>query len=482
MTDTIASLDAARARGLGQQEAWPDPDWSILQDAMPAAPPLPAAAFGNAADYLKRAARGANVAPDYPAAMLLAAVGALAGKLYSVRVASDWFEPLALWSVMVGPPSSGKTPAGKPIRKHLAKLQFEVTDRHRIECERELAHAESDKAAPSELERLRQKIDQPPRFIVNDSTSEALARIEARSPRGLLVERDELAGLIEGLERYSAGVDRAFYLEGWNDGPFTLDRVKAGTITIPDHCLSIAGGIQPDRLRSLLTHTGDDDGFCARLLIFWPDALPAGPIPNGADHTAMQRALDRIAGLPSPQVFSRHVLKLSADGYGALNEWYQREHAARKSVTGKRGSAFGKLPGYTARLAGCLHLLNWAFDEKETLPSEIEHTHILAALILIETYFVPQIERAYHGADRTPEEQTAGAILSEAARRRNPVVNLRMARREWSLPGARSKEATTVFKAAGELLTESGWFRKSPRQGGASDFAVNPALFGERPQ
>lgn len=477
MTDTIASLDAARARGLGQQEAWPDPDWSILQDALPAAPALPLAAFGNAADYLKRAARGANVAPDYPAAMLLAAVGALVGKIYSVRVASDWFEPLALWSVMVGPPGSGKTPAGKPVRKHLHKLQLAVAEQHRIECERDLTLAEADKAPASELERLRQKIDQPPRYIVNDSTSEALARIEARSPRGLLVERDELAGLIEGLERYSAGVDRAFYLEAWNDGPFTLDRVKAGTITIPDHCLSITGGLQPDRFRSLLTHTGDDDGFCARLLIFWPDALPAGPIPNGADHNLLQRALDRISCLPTPRSSGRHILHLSADGYRALDDWYQSEHAARKQVTGKRGSAFGKLPGYAARISGYLHVLQWAFGEAERFPGEIENAHVLAALILIETYFVPQIERAYHGADRSTEEQIAGGILHEAARRKSPIVNLRTARREWGLPGARSKEATAVFKAASELLMDSGWFRRSTRQGGASDFAVNPALF-----
>lgn len=482
MTDTIANLDAARAKGLGQQEAWPDPDWSILQDAMPAAPTLPIETFGIAADYLKRAAHGANVAPDYPAAMLFAAAGALVGKLYSVRVASDWFEPLSLWSVMVGPPSSGKTPAGKPIRKHLHKLQLAFAERHRLECERELAHAEADNVPAYELERLRHKIDQPPRFIVNDSTSEALARIEARSPRGLLVERDELAGLIEGLERYSAGVDRAFYLEGWNDGPFTLDRVKAGTITIPDHCLSITGGIQPDRFRSLLTHTGDDDGFCARLLIFWPDALPPGPIPNGADHAALHRALNRISGLPAVEPTSRHILKISADGYSALNEWFQTEHAARKQVTGKRGSAFGKLPGYAARIAGCQHLLDWAFGYGETLPDEIEKTHILAALVLIETYFVPQIERAYHGADRSPEEQIAGALLHEAARRKVQLVNLRTARREWGLAGARSKEATTIFKGAGELLIDSSWFRKSPRQGGASDFAVNPALFGERSQ
>lgn len=477
MTDTIASLDAARSRGLGQSEPWPEPDRTLLQDAPPPPPRMPVEVFGAAADYLKRAGRGANVAPDYPAAMLLAAVGALVGKSYQVRVSTDWFEPIAVWSVMVGPPSSGKTPACKPIRNKLFRLQSALAELHRTSIERDLKYAEADNEPAHQIARLRESLEQPPRYVVNDSTSEALARVEARSPRGLLVERDELAGLIEGLERYSAGVDRAFYLEGWNGGTFSLDRVKAGTITIPDHCFSIAGGIQPDRLRSLLTHSGDDDGFMARLLVFWPASLPAGPVPKGADHTIMEAALDRIEALEVKSDIGRQTLCFAPDAFTAFNDWYQTARAERLETMGKAGSAFGKLPGYAARLAGILHVLDWAFTiDQNALPDTIEAKHISAALSLIEDYFVPQIRRVYHGADQPQEDQIAAAILQHCLKQNLRVMNLRTARREWSISGCRSNNAAKLFKDAAAALVEAGWLRPQTRQGGATDFAINPAL------
>ena len=132
--------------------------------------------------------------------------------------------------MLVGAPSSGKTPACKALRRFLAKLQRDMIELHTRLIEGDILEAEQRDASPEEITSLREKLKTPPRYLINDSTSEALSRVEARSPRGLLIERDELAGLLEALERYSAGVDRAYYLEGFDSGGFTLDRVKAGTI------------------------------------------------------------------------------------------------------------------------------------------------------------------------------------------------------------------------------------------------------------
>jgi hypothetical protein len=415
--------------------------------------------------------------------MLLSATGALVGKLFSVRVSGDWIEPLSFWCALVGPPSSGKTPSAKPIRRKLSEIQIKIAKEHRLEVEEKLERAKEDEAPSAEIAQLQKSLNEPPRHLVNDATVEALAQIEARSPRGLLVERDELSGLIEGLERYSSGVDRAYYLEGWNDGQFILDRKSSGTTMIPDHCISIAGGIQPDRFSALLTNSGDDDGFSARLLIFWPELLPAGPIPPGANHEILDSALDAISQLPRTVDDRRNFLGLEAEAYTALDNWFQTTHAARRGILGKRGSAFGKLPGYAARIAGALHILNWAFgNPREKLKDQIPETQMLAALSLIENYFVPQIERAYHGTDRSPEEQTAAAILSNAAKRKFSSLNLRTVRREWGLFGSRAKDAPVMFKRAADILTVSGWLQATVRRGGATDFLINPKLFSGNSQ
>ena len=460
---------------------WRAPEANLIGSALPDAPDLPLSLFGRAGDYLKRAGLGANVKPDYVAGMLLAAIGGLIGKTYQVRISDDWFAPFAVWVMLVGPPSSGKTPACKAIRRKLAQLQKELIEMHNRLIEGDILEAEQRDASPEEINSLRESLKTPPRYTVNDSTSEALARVEARSPRGLLIERDELAGLLEALERYSAGVDRAYYLEGFDSGSYTLDRVKAGTIIIGEHCFSICGGIQPDRLMSLLIHSGDDDGFAARNLIFWPDQLPPGGIPNGANHTAMEAALERIEALPGGENEGKVTVTLEPDAFAVLNDWHEKNHGKRVGTGGKIGSAFGKLPGYAGRLAGLLHMADWAFDPASgDFPLSIPERHVVGALTLIESYFVPQIRRAYHGTDSAPADALAGTILRECKKRGLRSFNLRTARRTWGLSGARTKNAPALFKSAAEVLMETGWVIAKRSQGGSSDYDVNPALFTMR--
>src|SRR5215475_11755875 len=97
-----------------------------------------------------------------------------------------------------------------------------------------------------------------------------LCEIMARSERGTLAEHDELAGWIGRMERYhtagkGASADRAFYLRGWNGGPYTYDRKSSGEILVPNDSLSIIGGIQPQRMDEL--HHLTSDGLLQRFLI-----------------------------------------------------------------------------------------------------------------------------------------------------------------------------------------------------------------------
>lgn len=60
-----------------------------------------------------------------------------------------------------------------------------------------------------------------------DTTTEALPRLLAEHPRGLLYKRDEPAGWLGNHDRYGGhGGDRAFFLEAWDGGAYVADRVK----------------------------------------------------------------------------------------------------------------------------------------------------------------------------------------------------------------------------------------------------------------
>src|SRR4029453_1691270 len=116
---------------------------------------------------------------------------------------------------------------------------------------------------------------------------ERMARLLLENPKGMLLYRDELAGWLGALDKYGgAGSDRAFYLEAFGGRRYAVDRVKdAEPIVVPALTLARMGGIQPDRLHSLLL-TGDDDGLVARFLWTWPDRVtplrPGHSVPDGA--------------------------------------------------------------------------------------------------------------------------------------------------------------------------------------------------------
>src|SRR5262249_38176243 len=121
---------------------------------------------------------------------------------------------------------------------------------------------------------LRQLLDAEPkpttlrRYKTNDPSVEKLGELLRENPTGMLVVRDELVGLIASWEREGHEGDRAFFLEGWNGtGSFDTDRIGRGTVVIPNLCLAVFGGIQPDRLTAYLeqaTHALANDGMLQR--------------------------------------------------------------------------------------------------------------------------------------------------------------------------------------------------------------------------
>ena len=88
--------------------------------------------------------------------------------------------------------------------------------------------------------------------------------------------RDELVGLIATWEREGREGERAFFLEGWNGNQsFDTDRIGRGHIAIPNLCVSIFGGIQPDKLTVYLeqaAHALANDGMLQRFqVLVYPD-------------------------------------------------------------------------------------------------------------------------------------------------------------------------------------------------------------------
>src|SRR5262245_4933909 len=117
------------------------------------------------------------------------------------------------------------------------------------------------------------------RYKTNDSTVEKLGELLRDNPAGILILRDELTGLIASWDREGREGDRAFFLEAWNGyQDFDSDRIKRGNISIANTCVSIFGGLTPDKLTAYLEEISKalaNDGMLQRFqLLVYPDSRP----------------------------------------------------------------------------------------------------------------------------------------------------------------------------------------------------------------
>ncbi len=120
-----------------------------------------------------------------------------------------------------------------------------------------------------------------PRVVVGDTTPEKLGSLLKDNPKGLLLNRDEIAGWLGSFGRYSSGGggERAMWLEAYGGRAYTIDRQKdPEPILIPQLSVGVLGGVQPDKL-SLITG-GADDGFAARFLWSWPEPVRGFVLPG----------------------------------------------------------------------------------------------------------------------------------------------------------------------------------------------------------
>jgi putative DNA primase/helicase len=282
----------------GQLHLWPEP--APLPDALP-----PVMAFD--AELLPLALRAwvmdiahrMQCPPDFPAVAALVAVSSLIGARAVVqpKARDDWQVVPNLWGMTVGRPGVKKSPALGEALRPLNRLQANELEAFQfaheawaLDCRvAEMQGDEREKKAkgivgkdPAGARAMLEPVDTPAeptarRYIVNDATVEKLGELLQQNPWGTLSYRDELYGLLTGLDKQGQEGSRAFYLQSYdgNQG-YTFDRIGRGTVHIPRVCLAMIGGIQPGRIqeyvRGAVAGGSADDGLLQRFgLTVWPD-------------------------------------------------------------------------------------------------------------------------------------------------------------------------------------------------------------------
>ena len=319
-------------------------------------------------DYAINTAERLGVPIEFVAVPLVVALGSVIGTKVAImpKRYDNWDIVPNLWGAIIGKPSSKKSPsiteAMKPLDNLVSKARADYELNKQEHETQKLINDSKAKIAEKELKKLadtlasqtddddgtdkvtdddlRQKatfiadskkqdesIPIPRRHMVGNITMEKLGEIENQNNNGVLQFRDELSGFLSSLEKDSEQEQRAFYLSGFNGtGSEMVDRIGRGSLFIENHCLSVMGGIQPDKLEMYLEQTMrglGNDGLMQRFqMMVYPDPLPRRKEKDIAVNKESRDAVYELF-IAADGLFEG---KLASYGANEPNEYYKRPY------------------------------------------------------------------------------------------------------------------------------------------------------------
>jgi Protein of unknown function (DUF3987) len=286
--------------------------------------------------------------------------------------AADYRVPLNLYGALVARSGAKKSPLSR-------LLVSKPTEDLRIDLARAHSRAMENWTEQNKGVKPSERPDPPkaPYLSISDATAEALAQqLQVQEDRGLglLLHRDELAGLFGNLNQYRSGrgSDSEQLLEAYDGSGFRSLRVAAvnGGRAYSRCHLSIWGTIQPAVLQALVAD-GDASGLWARYL-FIP--LPEVVVPLAHEESDEEAAISEAAAALLAKACS-HVYKLprtsltldSGARKAFMNYEAQCQGAALSATLPAQGALMGKAPGKVLRVAALLHLL-WCWERNLSGP------------------------------------------------------------------------------------------------------------------
>jgi putative DNA primase/helicase len=332
---------------------------------------------------------------DFVGVSVLAALSAAIGDTRRLVIKKDWLEGPCLYTMIIGPPASKKSPAMKLALRPVRDKQMKLKASHEIA-----------KAAYKAEE-----IDTKPvlrRSYVDDVTVERLADIFNENPRGVLVAKDELAGWLGSMNQYKAGGrggDRQKWLSIHTNEAIAVDRKSTDEpCIVPRPFASIVGGIQP----RVLPDFGNDrgDGLIDRFLPAYPDPVVSewsdAEVSDDA-WTAYTETINRLYNLnhveyeddlfPSKVHMTEDAKALFIVTYNML-----LQESASPGFPQRLQDAWGKPAGHLGRLALILAMTRIAELDRQgvRVTEEVEGSDMKGAIELL-WYFKNHLRRMFTG-------------------------------------------------------------------------------------
>jgi hypothetical protein len=374
-----------------------------------------------------------------------------------VKRFDQWKESPRLWVGIIGDPSAKKTPAQREAVKPLRDLDSEMVRKYLEEMAAyEALDKDERKTVSKPLNRGK---------ILNDTTVEAAQELLRDNPEGVLCEQDELSGWFGNMDRYNGkgGGDRAFWLQAFNGGSYSVRRVGRGILQTKNLSISLVGGIQPEKMREAVSNSADD-GLIQRLV-----AIVLRPGTKGRDENTYdlwQQYNDLIVRLSR---LGAVVVRFD-EGAQAYREELEDKHLelqALEAIDKKLATHIAKYDGIFARLALTFHCIETA-KTGNIGPVVSKDTAVRAGRFLHE-FFLPHALHFYVDLlGFSGDHDRLGAIASFILVKKLTKITMRDVRRGvHEMRKGSTKDAEETMSK----LCALGWLAAVER-----GWTVNPAV------
>ncbi len=416
---------------------------------LPAPPPFPIDAFpSNIQCLLKKVASAFVVPVEIPIGATLALAGSCIGRTRAICIKYGYLQHGNLYIVDVGRSGVGKTPATNAILNHAFKYEEEWT----AEYNDEVAAME---AAKEEGESVK---DRPRRrqLIVEDTSLEALSDAFAANPRGILLTRDELSGMLLDPDKYNSknGDMKARLMSAYDSQPWKVNRVMGRNHLIPHATLSLYGSAQPRILSDLFSNRDSATGFLPRFIFLravreMPPVCSDDVIDDGI-MSSLRKMTRTFLDYNFDDEGNPLVISVSDRAKRRYIEWYNEQATApwRELDNAVYEALFAKLRGQCLRLCLIIHCMA-AFENGVSELQMVTEETMLKAIRITDCLKEHQIQVWQCVVNRTPVDE----ILPLQRRVVRAILDLQGEIRNGMLPTARI--ATKVNEGVDEKFHAS---------------------------
>jgi hypothetical protein len=342
----VARIEAVRSV-LQPDASWPAP---VNLFAEMAAPPfvagdLPAPLSAYAIAFASRS--GIDQTITLTAAAAVAAMAIDDTFVLEADGSTKWQQPARLWVLNIGHPGSGKTPAQRAMSAPLWEINGNVRKQWEADC----AATSKDEPEPV-LQRV----------VIGDTTIEGLSVALENNPRGVGIIADEFESWLGSIDTYrrtgAASRDRGAWLQAFDGGPHSIERVQRGSIFVPNWGVGILTATTPAAMAKLAKSL-PEDGLLQRFIPAIARRQSLDPTPIEGIDSARETYASTIKRLfaASPRN-NRRVVSLSYEAAAAFQVWRRENQLlgeAMGSLQPALESHMAKHPAMLLRVALTFH-------------------------------------------------------------------------------------------------------------------------------